>query len=98
MKSTLEQTIAGYFRDKPIRRAYLFGSHARREARADSDVDILVAVEPDYFMSLVEFGHMLEDLKELLHRDVDLVPSDGLSVHLRPFIEREKVLIYEKAA
>lgn len=98
MELTLEQTIAEYFHDKPVQRAYLFGSYARHEADASSEVDILVDVDPAYLMSLFELGRMLEDLKELLHRDVDLVPSDGLSVHLRPFIEQEKVLIYEKAA
>lgn len=98
MEKPLPQLVAEYFQDKPVQRAYLFGSHTRQEAGLSSDVDILVDVEPGYPMSLIEFGHMLEDLKELLHEEVDLVASDGLSPHLRPFIEREKVLVYEKAA
>jgi predicted nucleotidyltransferase len=96
MQAIVNETIAKYFRDKPIRRAYVFGSYARNEERPDSDVDILVDLEPNAGLSLFEFGRMLEDLKELLQRDVDLVSEDGLSRHIQPFIEQEKVLVYEK--
>jgi hypothetical protein len=98
MQAVVKETIAAYFRDKPVRRAYLFGSFARNEESPNSDVDILVDVEPEAGLSLFEFGSMLEELKELLQRDVDLVAEDGLSPHIQPFIDQEKVLVYEKNA
>lgn len=88
--------IQNYFRNKPIRKAYIFGSYARNEQTKDSDLDILVDVDSTANVSLFEFGRMLEDLKELLKVDVDLVSEDGISKHIKPFIEKDKVLIYER--
>ena len=34
--------IIEYLKDKPVFKAYLFGSYAREDAREDSDVDILL--------------------------------------------------------
>lgn len=38
-------SIKNYFRDKPVLKAYLFGSFARNEANEKSDVDILVELD-----------------------------------------------------
>lgn len=88
--------IQNYFRNKPVRKAYVFGSYARNEETKDSDLDILVDIDSNENLSLFEFGRMLEDLKELLKVEIDLVAEDGLSKHIRPFIEKDKVLIYER--
>jgi predicted nucleotidyltransferase len=58
--------IRNYFKDKPVLKAYLFGSYARGDAGIESDIDILV----------------------------DLVSEKAVSRHVRPFIEKEKMLIY----
>jgi len=47
-KAKIDQ-IKAYFRDKPVVKAYVFGSYARKEATGKSDVDILV--ELDYCRS-----------------------------------------------
>lgn len=91
-----KQIIQQYFKTKPVQKAYIFGSHARSEQTKDSDLDILVDIDSKENISLFEFGRMLEDLKDLLKIDVDLVSEDGLSKYLRPFIDKEKILIYEK--
>ena len=65
----------------------LFGSVARGEERPDSDVDLLIGLNPDR-----GFGDYLgraEELEALLHRRVDLVLSRSLSPHFRPYIEAE---------
>lgn len=51
-----------------IERAFVFGSLAKGEARPDSDVDLMVVGNVDFF----ELGEVLERLKEQLGRDIDL--------------------------
>jgi predicted nucleotidyltransferase len=71
-----------------VRRLGIFGSYARNEARADSDVDVLVSFEPKQrtFENLYEVG---ETLEEVFQRKVDLVTEDSLSPHIGPHILRE---------
>jgi len=54
----------------------VFGSVARGEDTADSDVDLLVDLAPG--TGLVGLGRLERDLRTLLHADVDVVPADSL--------------------
>ena len=76
-------------RDFAVRRIALFGSTVRGNARADSDLDLLVkfATGPtfDSFLGLKFF------LEDNLGRKVDLVTPDSLKPRMRPIIEREAV-------
>ena len=88
------QELAKYFRDKPVLKAYLFGSYVSGEANDASDVDILV--ELDYHQKIgLQFITMKIELEKLLRKPVDLVSSNGLSPLVKPFIEKNKLLIYE---
>ncbi|TAE56362.1 MAG: nucleotidyltransferase [Bacteroidetes bacterium] len=85
--------IRNYFAKQPVLKAYLFGSVARGEATAASDIDILL--ELDYSQPIgLEFIQMQIDLQELLRRKVDLVSARGLSKYIQPEIDKEKKLIY----
>lgn len=89
-------TINRYLQDKPVVRAYVFGSYARDEADSHSDLDLLV--ELDYSQPIgLQFVGMKFDLEDQLNKAVDLVSADGLSSRIRPFIEQDKQLIYERA-
>ncbi|WP_247232853.1 nucleotidyltransferase family protein [Telluribacter sp. SYSU D00476] len=98
MEQEVKEKIVGYLRATSVQRAYIFGSYARDEQTTDSDVDLLLDFDPETMVSLFDLGRILEDLKELLGKDVDVVTEDGLSPYLRPFIEKDKKLIYEKPA
>lgn len=67
----------------------LFGSMARGTAKADSDVDVLVAFDGPA-TSARYFGVQFY-LEDLLGCPVDLVTDKALRPELRPFIEREAV-------
>lgn len=69
----------------------LFGSVARNEARPDSDVDILVELEPpitfDRYMDVKLY------LEDQLRTRVDLVSWRSLKPQIRDVIEREAIRV-----
>lgn len=61
-----------------VRSAALFGSTARGEAQAGSDVDVLVVFAPEAHIGLVRFVDLQERLQTLFGREVDLVSRGAL--------------------
>lgn len=95
MDRYFKKRIKNFFGNKPVLRAYLFGSEARSESNKNSDVDILV--ELDYSKPIgLEFVKMQLELEELLNKKVDLLSSNGISKYILPFVNQDKILIYEK--
>lgn len=92
---TIQTRLQGFWQDKPIRKAYLFGSAAREELTPQSDIDILVELDSTQLIGMIEYIKIMEGLEKLLGRKVDLVATDGLSPYIKPRIDREKLLIYE---
>ena len=83
------------FQKYGIKHASVFGSFARGEAREDSDIDVLFAVDPGTF-SLFDLAGMRSDLSETLGRDVDLVSERAVVPRFRDFIYRDLRVIYER--
>ena len=87
--------IQNYFAGRPVKKAYLFGSYARKEAGKDSDIDLLVELDYSVHIGMKFFAYQIE-LQELLKKKVDLVTSEGLSKYVKPYIDKDKILIYER--
>lgn len=87
--------IKQFFCDKPVLKAYLFGSYSREDATNESDIDLLVDLDYSQHIGL-GFVQMKLDLEKILLRKIDLIPSDAVSKYIKPFIEKDKVLVYEK--
>ena len=94
----IAQIIAEYFRTQPVLKAWIFGSYSRGEQRDDSDIDILILPDKSQHFSLFTLSGMYEDLKELLGCEVDLITEGGLMPFARESADRDKILIYERAA
>ena len=90
--------LVPYFQTQPVKRAYLFGSAARGEQTQESDIDILVELDYEHGADFYQFIAMQEQLSALLQMPVDLVSANGLSPFIKPIIDQEKQLIYEKTA
>jgi predicted nucleotidyltransferase len=67
----------------------VFGSVARGDARPDSDLDLLVDLDPG--RNLLDLGGLLMDLQELLNCRVDVVTEKGLRSRVRERVLREAV-------
>ena len=69
----------------------VFGSTVRGEAGPESDLDVLVDLEPG--RSLFDLGGLLVDLQDLLQCRVDLTTEAGLHWYIRDRVVEEAVLL-----
>lgn len=67
----------------------VFGSVARGEAGPESDIDLLVDLEPG--RSLLDHAALILDLQQLLGRRVDVVTERGLRERVRRRVLAEAV-------
>ncbi len=85
------QDIMALARRHGINEVRIFGSVARREERAESDIDFLVGTEQgrSYF-DLIYFQQAME---HMLHRNCDVVSKEGLHWVVKDAILQEATLL-----
>ena len=83
------QEILGYATSHGARNVRVFGSTARGDVGANSDIDLLVEMEPG--RSLLDLVGLWQDLEGLLGTHVDVLSEGGVSPHLRERIYAEAV-------
>jgi len=83
-----EISLADLCRRYQVRELALFGSAARGESRADSDIDLLVEFLPQAHIGLMDYAGLMLDLSKLLGRKVDLVSKNGNNIPDIPTIRR----------
>ncbi len=90
------QIIRQFFIGKPVKRAFVFGSYARKEADFKSDLDIIVELDHSKEPIGMQFFVFQNELEDLLHKKIDLVSEGGISKYIKPIIDKEKILVYER--
>lgn len=90
------QVAAAYFADKPVRRVEVFGSYARGEATAESDLDLLLSRQAGSKLSLFDLGHYRADLEQQLGIPIDL--GTALPPFSQRYIESDLRTVYEQVA
>lgn len=85
----IRRKVAAPMSRRGVVRAGIFGSVARGEATAGSDVDFLVEFEKG--RTLVDLSGLRLDLCEILGRDVDVATQGSLHPKLRDEILKELV-------
>ncbi|MEM6318946.1 MAG: nucleotidyltransferase domain-containing protein [Bacteroidota bacterium] len=94
-KDKIFASIKDYFSDKPIERAYVFGSFARNSSVSlDSDIDILVVFKKPNKITLLDIVQMREELSDKTGRAIDLVEEGQELSSIKSNIQKEKVLVY----
>jgi hypothetical protein len=74
----------GDLRARGVRRAALFGSLARGDDRPDSDIDIMIEIEPEARITVYDYVELKDYIAGLFDRPVDVVSRDGLKPYVRP--------------
>ena len=69
----------------------IFGSVAQGEGDEQSDIDLLVDLEPK--RSLLDLAGLLVDLEELLGCKVDVVPEDSLRKRIKDRVLKEAIAL-----
>jgi hypothetical protein len=89
--------IQDFFRQEPVERAWIFGSFSRMEERPDSDIDILIDLTASAKVGLLYYAGIINHLEDQLGRKVDLVANGTVKPFALDGINRDKVLVYERA-
>jgi predicted nucleotidyltransferase len=79
----IKRRLEPVFRANGVKSAVLFGSYAKGEASADSDIDILV----DSGRRGLDFVELIEYVREALQKEVDVVDTHYINKNSR--IEHE---------
>jgi predicted nucleotidyltransferase len=67
-----------------VMRVALFGSVARDEQRPDSDIDILVDLDPAIVATMFDYAGLKDYVASLFEGPVDVIDRDALKPRLRP--------------
>jgi uncharacterized protein len=71
-------------RHRGVMHAALFGSVARGNNRPDSDIDIMIEVNPEAHVTVFDYVGLKEYIAGLFAAPVDVVDRDGLKPYVRP--------------
>jgi len=71
-------------RARGVSHAALFGSRARGDNRPDSDIDIMIEIEPDVVQDVYSYVGLKTYIASLFEGPVDVVNRDGLKPSIRP--------------
>lgn len=91
------KAIQQYLAKTPFEKVWMFGSFSRMEERTASDIDLLAQLGKSHKIGLIELSGIVMGLEEVAHRPIDLVMEGSVKSFARQSIDKDKVLIYERA-
>ena len=71
-------------RAQGVAHAALFGSVARGDDRPDSDIDILVDLDPAIVVTIVDYAGVKDFIADMFDRPVDVVSRESLKPRIQP--------------
>ena len=89
----IKEVAVPILRQYGVEKAAVFGSYARGDQNQDSDIDILIEYAPNARKTLLVRARIINELKNALQRDVDVITEKSLSRHFRDEVLREKKVI-----
>jgi hypothetical protein len=71
-------------RERGVMHAALFGSVARGSSTPESDIDIMIEIDPDVRMTVFDYVDLKDYIAALFREPVDVVNREGLKPYVRP--------------
>ena len=84
----------GPLRERGIRHAALFGSCARGQERPDSDVDIMIEIDPAARIGIYEYVAIKDYIAGLFDAHIDVVRRDRLKPYVGPAAARDAIYAF----
>jgi len=81
-------------RARGIRHAGVFGSVSRGKNRPDSDLDIIIEIEPDAHVTVFDYVGLKEYIAGLFEGAVDVVSREALKPHIRPAVTADAIYAF----
>ncbi|MGH7103053.1 MAG: nucleotidyltransferase family protein [Acetobacteraceae bacterium] len=81
-------------RARGVSHAALFGSRARGDNRPDSDIDIMIEVDPAAPVGVYEYVALKDYIAGLFDGPVDVVSRNGLKPYVRPAATTDAVYAF----
>ena len=81
-------------RARGIRHAAVFGSTARGENQPDSDLDIVIDLDPGMRMTVFDYVGLKEYIAGLFEGPVDVVSREGLKAYVRSAVAADAVYAF----
>jgi predicted nucleotidyltransferase len=97
---TLEQALQplrkaeAELRAKGVIHAGVFGSVARGEQGADSDIDIIIDFDPAALITIFDYAGVKDDIAGLFEHPVDVIDHRGLKPELRKPVSHDLVYAF----
>jgi predicted nucleotidyltransferase len=91
---TILRQHADSLRSKGVRHAALFGSIARGDNRPDSDIDILIDIDPAAGVTIFDYVALKDFISSLFEGPVDVIDREALKPHLRQLSAQDTVYAF----
>ena len=92
LNKKIRESIVAILTRYGAERIAIFGSYARGEAGDRSDIDILVRFARP--KSLIQLVQIEDEIRNSIHRKVDLVTEKSISPHIAGAIHRDEMVIF----
>lgn len=81
-------------RAKGVKRAALFGSQARGDAGPDSDIDIMVELDPAVSMGVYQYVGLTNYICDMFPTSVEVSNRAAMRDYVRPSAERDAIFAF----